>query len=96
MKQLFRYLYIIVPIGIIVCVVGQMIISNQMIVYGNELGRINRRISELQEQNTVLEKRIVELKSMQRISKAAKQSGFVEASSYMAFTSDSFPVAIKR
>ncbi len=96
MKVFFRYLYIGIPIAIVVCVIAQMVISNQMIVYGNEMGRISRRMSELQEQNDFLEKKLVQQQSIQRISAIAKRSGFVEATSYVAFTSDSYPVAIKR
>lgn len=96
MKVFFRYLYIAVPIAIIVCVIGQMVISNQMIVYGNELGRINRRIAELEEQNSYLNQKLVEQQAIQRISLEAKRLGLVESTSYMAFTSDSYPVAIKR
>jgi hypothetical protein len=73
-----------------------MIVANQMIVYGNDLGRIANRIDELNEQNDLLSKKLIQQQSIQRVSYEAKKSGFVDAATYMAFTSDSFPVAIKR
>lgn len=96
MKLFFRYLYVIVPVAVIICVIAQMVISNQMIVYGNTLGQINRRIDELTEQNQYLKQRLVEQQSIKRISDESKRLGFVEATSYQAFTSDSYPIAIKR
>lgn len=96
MITVLRYLYVIIPIFIVVSVVGQMVVSNQMIVYGTELSAINRRIAEIEEQNVYLRKLLVQQHSIARISEEAKKAGFTEASTYLAFTSDSFPVAIRR
>ncbi len=96
MKLFFRYLYGFVSVGIVLCIIAQMVISNQMIIYGNKLGQVNQRIDELQDQNNFLEKKLVEQQSVQRISTEAKRLGFVEPSTYLAFSSDSFPIAIKR
>jgi cell division protein FtsL len=96
MRVFFRYLYIAVPLGIMICILAQLVISNQMIIYSNDLRRITLRVEELEEQNAVLKRMLVEQQSMRRIAQEAKKRGFVEATSYIAFTSDSFPVAIKR
>lgn len=96
MRLFFRLLYIGVPVSIFLSVVGQMIVANQMIVLGNKLAVMNRRIDELHGQNDYLKKRISQTTSIQRVAMQAKQMGFIDANSYIAFDSESFPIAIKR
>lgn len=94
--QSLRFLFLIVPIGIFVCVLLQMVTANEMIVVSSNLSNINRRISELEQQNTYLRQQVVQLSSIHRVSKEAKVMGMVDAKQVIAFTEDSFPIAIRR
>lgn len=96
MKQILILAISMLVISVVFTVFAHMIVANQMIVYGNQLGLLNRRISELKEQNTYLANQITENSSISRISELAKKYGFVEANNYLAFDKDSFPIAIKR
>lgn len=96
MKQYIRLLFVIIPIGIFVCVLIQMVVANEMIVSSNKLRKTDNRIAELEEQNTYLKQQVVSLSSIKRVSEQAQAIGFVHASNVVAFTEDSFPVAIRR
>lgn len=96
MKTVLRLLSFSVPIGILLCIIGQMVVANQMIVLANRLGQVNRRIDELTVQNEYLEKRLTDSSSIQRVNEQAKKLGFVDATQYLAFDEESYPVAIKR
>ncbi len=96
MKQSLRLLFILIPVGIFACVLIQMVVANEMIVLSNKLHRIDKRIVELEEQNTYLKQKVVTLSSIKRVSENAESLGFVHPSQVIAFTEDSFPVAIKR
>lgn len=73
-----------------------MVVANEMIVLSGQLHSIDTRIAELEEQNTYLRQHVVTLSSIKRVSEHAEALGFVHATNVIAFTEDSFPVAVKR
>jgi cell division protein FtsL len=96
MKQSLRLLFILIPVGIFACLLIQMIVANEMIVMSDRLHKVDKRISELEEQNTYLRQQVVTLSAIKRVSEQAEVLGFVHPTNVIAFTEDSFPVAIKR
>jgi cell division protein FtsL len=96
MKHIFLFASSMLVLSLFFTVFAHMIVANQMIVYGNDLGLINQRINELTEQNTYLSKQITKNSSIKRIAENAKLYGFVETTNYLAFDQDSYPIAIKR
>lgn len=96
MKQSIRFLLLSLPVVIFVCVLTQMIVANEMIVVSNRLHTVEKRLAEIEEQNTYLRQQVVQLSSITRVSKEAELLGFVDAKHVVAFTNESFPVAIRR
>jgi cell division protein FtsL len=96
MKTPLRILFVIIPIGIIVCFFAQMIVANEMIIISNNLRMVEKRIAEVEQQNTYIRQQVVTLSSIKRVSDEAEKMGFIPASNVIAFSEDSFPVAIKR
>lgn len=96
MKIILRVLLVTVPIALFICVVAQMVIANETMVLGNKLKLVDKRITELKEQNDVLNRRVSELSSISRISTLAEKQGFVGAKNFIAFDTEQYPVAFKR
>ncbi|MCX8009443.1 MAG: hypothetical protein N3A54_07180 [Patescibacteria group bacterium] len=96
MNTMLRLLSAIIPCGIVICLVLQLIISNQMTIYSNKLGYIQQRIRELEEQNDILRQRLAVQQSIHRISYEAKRLGFVEPTAYITMDANGFPIAIKK
>lgn len=96
MRTYLRLLIVGIPLGIFVCLLTQLVVANEMVVQSNKLHLINKRIAELEEQNAYMKQQIVTLSSIQRVSEQADSLGYIDTTNVVAFTADSFPVALNR
>lgn len=82
------------PLVALVLIVCQLVISTELAATGMNVKNIDQKISDLSDENQVLEVKVASISSLAKIYDQAKASGFVKATTNTVnITKEQFPVA---
>lgn len=96
MRNSIRIILTCIPLFVLGLFLIQLITANNLILHSETLKLVNKRISEIEEQNDYLKTTVTSLSSISRVETQARRMNMVESKNSTAFDSRNFSVAIKR
>lgn len=88
-----RYLFF-APILALVIILSEIIVTNELAVYGDKLNELDAQIEVVTDDSLRLQQKIASASSIIVISSKAEEMGLVKANDFISVTSDEFPFAL--
>ena len=95
LQQGIRFILRLLPLGILVCIVLEIVISNDLVLLGQGVQRLDGEREKLVRENEVLAQQVAEHSSMVTIEHNAKELGFVRPKEIITIRPNSMAVALQ-
>lgn len=95
LHQIIRFVLRLLPLGILLCIVFEIVISNDLVLLGKSVQELDGEREKLVRENEVLAAQVAEQSSMVTIEHRAKELGFVQPKEIISIRPDSMAVALQ-
>ncbi|MBI5449454.1 hypothetical protein HY948_04015 [Candidatus Gottesmanbacteria bacterium] len=84
----------LLPIFLVLVVLAEFMVTNYLAAKGREVGAVEQKIVDFQDENERLAQQIASASSLLHVSAEARAMGFIEPAQYMTIGPEQFTVAL--